>query len=33
MDVQVMRGASCWTDHLMMVRARVLILFLHSVGA
>ena len=31
MDVQVMQGASCWTDH-HMVRARVRILFSHSVG-
>jgi len=31
MDVQVMQGAGCWTDH-HMVRARVQILFFHSIG-
>jgi len=31
MDVQVMRGASCWTDH-NIVRCRVRISLFHSVG-
>jgi len=31
MDVQVMRGASCWTDH-SMVKCRVRMALSHSVG-